>query len=230
MKKEGLKSYKNRDGRSSSTAKYSRVFRYNPFYVRWIKPLLGRCIAFAVFVITALPMLLIALLIKIDDPKGPIVFRQPRLGYHGTTFTMLKFRTMKVGAEHSGSGVYSEKGDPRVTRIGRILRAASLDELPQLFNVLKGEMALIGPRAPLTYHPWPLEEYTAEQRKMFNVRPGFSGWAQIHGRKTVEWHERIRLNDWYAEHISFSLDLYIFVQTILQVLQNKDNENIGKTV
>ena len=176
-----------------------------------------------------IPMLLIALLIKLDSP-GPALFRQERIGKDGKVFEILKFRTMCVNAEHTGSGVYSGKNDSRVTRIGRLLRATSIDELPQVVNILRGDMALIGPRPPLTYHPWPWEEYTAEQRRMFEVRPGITGWAQVHGRKDVEWHERIRLNVWYVDHVSFVLDVKIFLMTIFKVLSNADNENIGETV
>jgi len=143
---------------------------------------------------------------------------------------MLKFRSMCLNAEHTGSGVYSEKGDKRVTRVGRLLRATSLDELPQLINILRGDMSLIGPRPPLTYHPWPLEEYTAEQRRMFEVRPGITGWAQINGRKAVEWHRRIELNVWYVDHVSFLLDVKIFFLTIMKVLRNENNVNQGVTL
>ena len=142
----------------------------------------------------------------------------------------MKFRSMCQGAEHTGSGVYSGKGDARVTKIGRILRATSIDELPQAVNILKGDMSLIGPRPPLTYHPWPYEEYTAEQKRMFEVRPGITGWAQVCGRKNVEWHKRIKLNVWYIDHMSFGLDLRIFFMTIFKVLSNADNENVGETV
>lgn len=176
-----------------------------------------------------IPMLLVALLIRLDSP-GPALFRQERIGKDGRVFEILKFRTMCQNAEHTGSGVYSGKNDSRVTRIGRILRATSIDELPQVVNILRGDMALIGPRPPLTYHPWPWEEYTAEQRRMFEVRPGITGWAQIHGRKDVEWHERIRLNVWYVDHVSFALDVKIFFMTIFKVLSNADNENVGETV
>ena len=175
-------------------------------------------------------LLLIAIAVKIDDPSGPVIFRQERIGLHGKIYTMNKFRSMKVGAEHTGSGVYSDDSDPRQTRVGRILRKTSMDELPQLFNILKGDMSLIGPRSPLTYHPWPFDQYTEEQKKIFDVRPGITGWAQIHGRKTVEWHERIRMNIWYTEHVSFKLDLYIFFMSFYVVLFNKDNENIGETI
>ena len=174
-------------------------------------------------------MLITAVAIKLDSP-GPVIFRQERLGYKGKVFHMYKFRSMKVNSEHSGSGVYSDKNDSRVTRVGRIIRATSIDELPQAVNMVMGDMSLIGPRPPLTYHPWPLEEYTPEQRHMFDVRPGITGWAQIHGRKDVEWHKRIRLNNWYVDHCSFRLDVIILFRTIFKVLSNADNENKGETV
>ena len=174
-------------------------------------------------------MLLTALLVKLDSP-GPALFLQERLGKGGKVFRIYKFRSMKVNSEHSGSGVYSEKGDARVTRIGKIIRATSIDELPQLFNILKGEMSFVGPRPPLTYHPWPVEEYTEEQFRMFDVRPGITGWAQIHGRKCVEWHDRIDMNVWYVEHVSLRLDLQILAKTVLKVFSNADNENVGATL
>ena len=176
------------------------------------------------------PILLLAMLaIVIEDP-GPALFRQKRLGYHGREFTMLKLRSMRVNAEHTGSGVYSGKNDPRVTKVGRILRKTSIDELPQLINLLRGDMSLIGPRPPLTYHPWPIDQYTPEQRRMFDVRPGITGWAQTHGRKDVEWHKRIELNVWYVDHISFWLDVKIFFLTIFKVFSNADNVNTGETL
>ena len=174
-------------------------------------------------------MLITAVAIKIEDPKGPILFKQERIGYKANVFRILKFRSMRVGAEKTGSGVYSDNSDPRVTKVGRLIRATSLDELPQLFNMLMGDMSLIGPRPPLTYHPWPIDQYDAEQKRMFDVRPGLTGWAQIHGRKAVEWHERIKLNVWYVDHMSFALDLKIFFSTFLKVLVQEGNENTGKT-
>lgn len=176
-----------------------------------------------------LPMLVIALIIKIDDP-GPAIFRQERIGKNGKVFSILKFRSMRLGAESTGTGVYSEKGDPRVTRVGRILRATSLDEIPQFINILLGHMSFIGPRPPLTYHPWSYDAYTEEQKKMFQVRPGVTGWAQINGRKAVEWHKRIELNVWYVENLSFALDTKILFKTVFKVLSNADNENNGETV
>lgn len=173
--------------------------------------------------------LIVAILIKIES-RGPVVFKQERYGRGAKLFKIYKFRSMVQDAEHIGSGVYSGKDDFRVTKIGRIIRATSIDELPQALNILKGDMSFIGPRPPLTYHPWPLEEYTKEQLKMFQVRPGITGWAQVHGRKGLEWHERIKLNNWYVDHVSFSLDCRIFFMTIAKVLSNADNENTGETV
>lgn len=202
----------------------------NSIYQKYIKKLMDRLLAAVGLICFFWLYLIIAIAIKIDDPDGPVIFKQDRLGQYGKVYQMYKFRSMKVGAEHMGSGVYSGKHDTRVTRVGRILRATSLDEIPQLVNLLKGEMSLIGFRSPLTYHPWPYEEYTAEQKRMFDVRPGITGWAQVNGRKTVEWHKRIELNVWYAEHISFFLDLKIFFLTIVKVLRNSDNANIGETL
>jgi len=172
--------------------------------------------------------LIIALLIK-HETKGPALFRQERLGLNGKVFTIYKFRSMIVGAEHQGSGVYSGKNDSRVTKMGKIVRATSIDELPQLINILKGEMSFIGPRPALTYHPWTLEEYTEEQKKMFAVRPGITGWAQVNGRKEVEWPRRIELNIWYVENMSFLLDLKILLKTVVKVLSNEDNVNSTET-
>ncbi len=174
-------------------------------------------------------MLAVSLLIKIDS-RGPVIFRQKRIGRNGKVFEIYKFRSMCVGAEKTGSGVYSGKGDARVTKIGKILRAASIDELPQLLNILKGEMSFVGPRPPLTYHPWKYEEYTDFQKRMFEVRPGITGWAQVHGRKDVEWHKRIELNVWYVDHMSLLLDIKIMFMTAFKVITNADNENSGATV
>lgn len=198
-------------------------------YQRFWKRFFDVAVSLVALVIAALPMLVVALLVKLDSP-GPVLFRQERIGRNGKVFTIYKFRSMCVNAEHTGSGVYSGKGDARVTRLGRILRATSIDELPQMLNILKGEMSFIGPRPPLTYHPWPLEEYSEEQLRMFEVRPGVTGWAQVHGRKNVEWHERIKLNVWYVDHVSLLLDVKIFLMTVRKVLTNADNENVGATV
>lgn len=198
-------------------------------YKNGIKRVLDIVISLTVLAIGAIPMLIVALLIRMESP-GPAIFRQERIGKDGKVFEFLKFRSMCLGAEHTGTGVYSDRNDTRVTRLGKILRATSIDELPQLINILKGDMSLIGPRPPLTYHPWPYGEYTQEQKRMFEVRPGITGWAQVHGRKGVEWRHRIELNVWYVDHVSFWLDVKIFFTTIYKVLCNADNENLEKTV
>ena len=136
---------------------------------------------------------------------------------------------MTVGAEKQGTGVYSFKGDARITRVGKIIRATSIDELPQLWNIIKGDMALIGPRPALTYHPWPYEQYTEHQKHMFDVRPGITGWAQVNGRKEVPWPERIELNIEYVNKMSFAMDAKIFFLTFYKVFTNADNNNTGVT-
>lgn len=198
-------------------------------YKRIIKRYLDIVLASVALALAWPIMAITTLAIKLDSP-GPVIFKQKRLGYHGREFDFYKFRSMVVNAEHTGSGVYSDKNDARVTRVGRIIRATSIDELPQLVNILRGDMSCIGPRPPLTYHPWPIEEYTASQKRMFDVRPGVTGWAQVHGRKDVEWHKRIRMNVWYVDHCSLRLDIIIFFMTIYKVLTNADNENIEATL
>lgn len=198
-------------------------------YKNVVKRIIDFILALIGLIILIIPMILVAIAIKIES-KGPVIFKQDRLGYKGKVYKMYKFRSMCVGAEKTGSGVYSDKHDARVTKVGKFIRATSIDELPQLVNVLKGDMALIGFRSPLTYHPWTWDKYTDEQKKMFNVRPGITGWAQVHGRKTVEWNKRIELNVWYAENVSFLLDLKILFMTVFKVLTNADNENVGETV
>ncbi len=203
--------------------------RAQGFYCRVVKRLFDIVISAIGLIILSPVFLITAILIRLTSP-GPAIFRQTRIGRGGRRFRMFKFRTMRVDSEHTGLGVYSNDSDPRMTRIGVILRKTSIDELPQLVNILKGDMSLIGPRPPLTYHPWPIEDYTKEQFRMFEVRPGITGWAQIHGRKAVEWSKRIKLNVWYVDNVSFLLDLQIFISTVGKVFSNADNENIGATV
>lgn len=198
-------------------------------YAKFWKRLIDLVLAALGLIVLSPVMLLAALAVKLDS-KGPVIFKQMRLGRGGKPFQMYKFRSMCVGAEQTGTGQYSYKNDPRVTKVGRILRATSIDELPQLVNILKGDMSLIGFRPPLTYHPWPIEDYTPEQRRMFELRPGVTGWAQVHGRKSVDWNERIRMNVYYVDHVSLWLDVKIFFLTIGKVLSNADNENVGTTV
>ena len=196
-------------------------------YKNGVKRILDIILSLAGILIGGIPMLIVAALVKLDSP-GPVLFCQDRIGKDGKVFQIYKFRSMCVGAEKGG--VYSDNRDSRVTKVGKIIRATSLDELPQFFNVLKGDMSFIGPRPPLTYHPWPYEEYTDFQRRMFEVRPGITGWAQTHGRKDVEWHRRIELNVWYVDHVSLWLDIKILFLTVFKVLSNADNENKGATV
>jgi lipopolysaccharide/colanic/teichoic acid biosynthesis glycosyltransferase len=155
-----------------------------------------------------------ALAIKLED-RGPVLYRQRRVGRGGEEFELLKLRTMVVGAETQGAGWAVNEGDPRITRVGRVLRRLSLDELPQLWNVVRGEMSLIGPRPTLAYQ---VERYTERQRRRLEVKPGITGWAQIHGRAKLPWDERIELDVWYVEHRSPLLDLKILLRTPLALV------------
>jgi lipopolysaccharide/colanic/teichoic acid biosynthesis glycosyltransferase len=152
---------------------------------------------------------LAALAIKLED-GGPVLYRQTRVGRSGADFELLKLRTMVVGAESMGAGLSVNEGDPRITRIGRLLRKLSLDELPQLWNVVRGEMSVIGPRPTLRYQ---VEQYDERQWHRLDVRPGITGWAQINGRATLPWADRIELDVWYVEHRSPLLDLKILART-----------------
>ena len=198
-------------------------------YRHFLKRFIDILLSFLALVILSPVFIIIAIAIKLDS-QGPVLFKQERVGKGGKVFKIYKFRSMCVGAEHTGSGVYSGKGDARVTRVGKILRATSLDEIPQALNIIKGDMSFIGPRPPLTYHPWPIEEYTEEQFRMFDVRPGITGWAQVNGRKAVEWNKRIKLNVWYVDNLSMWLDIKIAFLTVFKVFTNADNENVGATV
>jgi len=160
----------------------------------------------------ASPVLAIgALAIKLDD-GGPVFYRQRRVGLDGKEFELVKLRTMEVGAEHKGAGFAVNEDDPRITRVGRLLRRASIDEVPQLWNVVRGDMSLIGPRPTLAYQ---VERYTPRQRRRLEVKPGITGWAQIHGRARLPWEQRIELDVWYVEHRSPLLDLKILARTPL---------------
>ena len=198
-------------------------------YTRFFKRVIDIVLSVIGIIICLIPMIITAIAIKIDSP-GPVLFKQKRIGYKGKVFEIYKFRSMCQGAEHTGTGVYSGADDMRVTRVGKIIRATSIDELPQLFNIIKGDMSFIGPRPPLTYHPWPIEEYTEEQLHMFDARPGITGWAQVNGRKGVEWHKRIELNCWYVDNMSLWLDIKILFTTFFKVLKNEDNVNVGATL
>jgi lipopolysaccharide/colanic/teichoic acid biosynthesis glycosyltransferase len=160
--------------------------------------------------VLASPLLaLAALAIKLED-RGPVLYRQTRVGKDGSDFELLKLRTMVVGAETMGAGLAVNRGDSRITRTGRLLRRLSLDELPQLWNVVRGEMSVIGPRPTLRYQ---VEQYDERQRHRLDVRPGITGWAQVNGRAELPWADRIELDVWYVEHRSASLDLRILART-----------------
>jgi len=152
-----------------------------------------------------------ALAIKVED-RGPILYRQRRVGKDGREFELVKLRTMVVGAEREGAGLAVNRGDSRITRVGRVLRRLSLDELPQLWNVVRGEMSLIGPRPTLAYQ---VERYTPRQRLRLEVKPGITGWAQVNGRAALPWDERIELDVWYVENRSPRVDLKILLRTPL---------------
>ncbi len=187
-----------------------------------VKLCLDILFAFLLIIILAIPMLTVAVAIRVES-KGGAIFKQERLGKDGKVFRIYKFRSMCVGAEQKGTGVYSAKGDARVTKVGRIIRALSIDELPQLFNILFGQMSFIGPRPVLTYHPWRIEEYTDRQLGRFAVRPGITGLAQIHGRKQTPWVTRINYDLEYVEKMSLWTDIKIMFATVAKVFKNDSN-------
>lgn len=215
-------------GSSRYTGLYKKGFIGGIKVYRNIKRILDILFSAILLVLGAIPLLIVALIIKIDSP-GEALFKQERLGLNGKTFKIYKFRSMCVGAEKKGSGVYSGKNDARVTRVGKIIRATSIDELPQLINIFKGEMSFIGPRPTLTYHPWKLEEYTDFQKRRFEVRPGVTGLAQINGRKDIPWDRRIEYDVDYVNNMSFGLDFKILLKTIVKVFTMSDNVNTFET-
>ena len=162
-------------------------------------------------VVTSPLLALAALAVKAED-GGPVLYRQMRVGKDGADFELLKLRTMVVGAEKQGAGYAVNRGDSRITRAGRVLRRLSLDELPQLWNVVRGDMSIIGPRPTLRYQ---VEQYTPRQMRRLEVRPGITGWAQIHGRASLPWADRIELDLWYVRHRSWKTDLLILLRTPL---------------
>ena len=166
-------------------------------------------IALVSLVLVSPILLAAAIAIKLES-SGPVLYRQRRVGRDGVVFELFKLRTMRQGADPVGVGTAVIADDPRVTRVGRLLRRFGLDELPNLFNVLRGEMRIVGPRATL---PAQVELYTPRQRRRLDLRPGVTGWAQIHGRTGIPWEERIELDVWYVEHRSLCLDLRILART-----------------
>jgi undecaprenyl phosphate N,N'-diacetylbacillosamine 1-phosphate transferase len=169
-------------------------------------------------ILLAIPFAIIALTIKLDS-KGPVFFKQERVGLNRMLLNPWKFRTMVVGAINQGLGFNVARDDTRITRIGKFLRSWGLDELPQLINVLKGEMSIVGPRPTLQYQ---VNQYNDIQRRRLLVKPGITGWALIHGRNLLSWKERIRYDVWYADHWSIALDLWIIIKTIEVVLIKRE--------
>ncbi|HVE67038.1 MAG TPA: sugar transferase [Solirubrobacteraceae bacterium] len=164
------------------------------------------------------PVLLVAMAaIRLESPGHPI-YRQRRVGRDGEPFDLWKLRTMVHGAEHQGAGMAVNEGDPRITRVGAFLRRTSLDELPTLVNVLRGEMSIVGPRPTI---PVQVEQYTPRQRGRLAARPGITGWAQVNGRASLPWDERIELDLWYVEHRSLPLDLKILARTLRILLRGE---------
>ena len=174
-------------------------------------------VASLVLVVAAPLLAVAAILIKLES-RGPVFYRQRRVGRHGEAFELWKLRTMVAGAETMGAGIYVAEGDPRITRTGRLLRRFSLDELPNLINVLRGELAIVGPRPTVQEQ---VDRYTERQRRRLDVRPGMTGWAQINGRTSLPWPERIELDVWYVDHRSLLLDLRILLRTARLLLTGR---------
>ena len=168
-------------------------------------------------IITSPLWLYVVIKIKTED-WGPVFFVQERVGRNGRLFRMYKFRSMVVGAEKKGLGVFVRTDDERITKIGKLIRKTSIDELPQLINVLKGEMSVVGPRPTLKYQ---VERYNKEQKRRLLVKPGITGWAQINGRNNMTWPEKIKLDLWYVDHWSIGLDLKIIFKTFLSVVKKE---------
>jgi undecaprenyl phosphate N,N'-diacetylbacillosamine 1-phosphate transferase len=168
-------------------------------------------------IITSPLWLYVVIKIKAED-RGPVFFIQERVGKDGKLFRMYKFRSMVVGAEKKGLGVFVSTDDERITKIGKFIRKTSIDELPQLINVLKGEMSIVGPRPTLEYQ---VERYNKEQKRRLLVKPGITGWAQVNGRNNMTWPEKIKLDLWYVDHWSVGLDLKIIGRTIWSVFKRE---------
>ena len=193
--------------------------RTNLFIKRLLDIILG---SIGIIIISPI-LLVIAIAIKSSD-SGPILFKQERLGKNGKPFLICKFRTMIVNAEHIGEGLcVSTDSDPRITKIGRFLRATSLDELPQLFNVVQGTMSLVGPRPPVTYHPYNgYENYPEWAKKRFTMRPGITGLTQATVRNSVSWDERIKVDNTYIDKFNILFDIKILFMTVVRVLKKED--------
>ncbi len=186
-------------------------------FARAIKRILDVALSFTGLILL-LPIMIVIALFVVADSGWPSLFTQMRVGQNGRRFRLYKFRTMVVGAENMGAGLYTEKNDPRYTRVGVILCRYSLDELPQLWNVLKGDESLVGPRAMV---PLIANKLNPLQNLRHLVRPGLTGWAQINGRNTITWSKRVELDNWYIDHWSLGLDLQISLRTIPAVITSR---------
>jgi lipopolysaccharide/colanic/teichoic acid biosynthesis glycosyltransferase len=180
---------------------------------RIIRRVLDLAIAGTVSLVTAPLLALLALAVRLESSGHP-VYAQTRVGKDGRLFEIYKLRTMVQGAEFTGAGLAIQEGDDRITRIGKLLRRYSLDELPNLWNVLRGEMSIIGPRPTLEVQ---VLQYTDRERGRLAVKPGITGWAQVNGRASLPWSERIELDLWYVEHRTLALDLEILLRTVRMV-------------
>lgn len=185
---------------------------WRSMYLNFAKPLLDKVAALSLLVLAAPVMILVVILLWISN-RGRVWFVQPRPGLHGKTFNIVKFRTMSEAKDSQGRLLPDEV---RLTTVGRLVRKFSLDEIPQLFNVLKGDMSVVGPR-PLLVEYLPL--YNDRQRRRHLVRPGITGWAQVNGRNAVDWKRRFELDEWYVDHVSFWVDLRILLITLWRVIR-----------
>ena len=184
-------------------------------YKKYFKVILDYFFAFVLLLITMPIMLIVAILIKLDDPKNPILFKQDRPGKNARIFTLYKFRTMKIETEKDGKVLNDFQ---RITKLGYYLRKMSIDELPKLINILKGEMSFIGPRPLLVEY---LQHYTPYEMRRHDVKPGITGWAQVNGRNAISWEQKFELDIWYIDNVSFKLDLKIIFLTIINVLKSE---------
>lgn len=185
---------------------------------QYIKRILDIILGIITLILLSPIMIITSVLIRIDS-KGPIIFKQQRVGKNGKHFTIYKFRTMVENAEKMGTGLDSYENDTRVTKIGKFLRNSSLDEFPQLFNILKGDMSFVGPRPPVTYHPYKYDDYPADAKRRFEARPGVTGYAQVNGRNELSWEEKFKYDLYYVDKVCLLLDLKIFILTIFKVIK-----------
>ena len=187
------------------------------FYTKYVKTTIDFILALIALIILSPLMIVIAIIIKVTS-EGPVLFKQERLGLHQKVFKVYKFRSMCLNAEHIGDGIRArDADDPRITPVGKFIRKTSIDELPQLINILKGEMAIVGPRPPVTYHPYPRGEYDEVKKHRFDVKPGLTGLAQAKIRNQGTWDERIVYDVQYVQDVSFLGDCKIIYETIFTV-------------